>query len=132
MFCCPEPGCVKEYIKLGNLEKHIASEKHIYKEASEPLGDHINGKWAEQFEKKGWALNTSKKVAWFPEKVKNYLKEKFEAGNATGHKEDPVQVSVDMKCARDELGQRMFSAGGCPKPQQIRSSLDYQLQKKLV
>ncbi len=51
LFCCPEPGCVKEYIKLGNLEKHIASEKHIYKEANEPLGDCIMTKWAEQFEK---------------------------------------------------------------------------------
>ncbi len=53
--------------------------------------------------------------------MKNYLKEKFEAGNATGHKEDAVQVSVDMKCARNKLGRRMFSAGECLKPQQIHS-----------
>lgn len=147
LFCCPEPGCVKEYIKLGNLEKHIASEKHTYKEVNEPLGDRVMRKWAEQFEKislhdnpsskevsqeqvptsmdttskKGWALKASKKVVRFPEKVKNYLREKFDAGIATGHKEDPVQVSSDMRCARDELGRRIFSADECLKPQQIRS-----------
>ena len=51
LFSCLQPGCVKEYIKLGNLEKHIAAEKRIYKEANEPLGDCIIRKWAEEFER---------------------------------------------------------------------------------
>ena len=38
-----------------------------------------------------------------------------------GNKADPVQVSIDMRCARDELGKRLFSASECLQTQQIRS-----------
>ena len=38
-----------------------------------------------------------------------------------GHKADPVQVSIDMRCARDELGKRLFAASECLQTQQIRS-----------
>ena len=38
LFSCPEPGCVKQYITMGKLEKHIASEKHAFQDVSEPLG----------------------------------------------------------------------------------------------
>ena len=36
-------------------------------------------------------------------------------------KSDPVQVSVDMRCARDEQGRRLFTASECLQAQQIRS-----------
>ena len=67
---------------------------------------------------KGWALKVPKRATRFPDKVRNYLQEKFDVGYATGHKADPVQVSIDMRCARDELGKRLFAASGT---QQIRS-----------
>jgi len=53
--------------------------------------------------------------------VRNYLQEKFDIGNTTGHKSDPVQVSVDMRCARDEQDRRLFTASECLQAQQIRS-----------
>lgn len=31
LFSCPELGCVKQYITMGKLEKHIAAEKHNWK-----------------------------------------------------------------------------------------------------
>ena len=53
--------------------------------------------------------------------MRNYLQEKFDIGNTTGHKSDPVQVSVDMRCARDEQDRRLFTASECLQAQQIRS-----------
>ena len=41
LFSCPEPGCVKQYITMGKLEKHIAAEKHSFQDVSEPLGDKV-------------------------------------------------------------------------------------------
>ena len=32
-----------------------------------------------------------------------------------------MQVSIDMRCARDELGKRLFAASECLQTQQIRS-----------
>lgn len=138
---------------MGRLEKHIAAEKHSFQDVSEPLGDKVIKKWAEQFQQvtsenlssqlenklsslhlredlsvtthqvlqKGWALKVPKRATLFPDKVRNYLQEKFDVGNATGHKADPLQVSIDMICARDELGRRLFAASECLQTQQIRS-----------
>lgn len=50
LFSCPEPGCVKQYITMGRLEKQIAAEKHSLQDVSEPLGDKVIKKWAEQFQ----------------------------------------------------------------------------------
>ena len=70
---------------------------------------------------KGWALKVPKRAPRFPDKVRNYLQETFDSGNTTGHKSDPVQVSVDMRCARDEQGRRLFTASECLQTEQIRS-----------
>ena len=69
----------------------------------------------------GWALKVPKRAIRFPEKVRNYLEEKFDVGYATGHKADPVQVSIDMRCATDELGKPLFAASECLQTQQIRA-----------
>ena len=47
LFSCPEPGCEKQYITMGRLEKHIAAEKHSLQDVSEPLGDKVIKKWTE-------------------------------------------------------------------------------------
>ncbi len=70
----------------------------------------------------GWALKKSKQSKRFPVKIKQYLVEKFQVGETTGNKVDPLQVSVDMRCARDEDGKRMFSASECLSTQQIRDA----------
>ena len=154
LFSCPEPGCVKQYITVRRLEKHIAAGKHAFQDVSEPLGDKVIKRWAEQFQQatsenlssqlenklfslrltedlsvttdrqvlqKGWALKVPTRATRFPDKVRNYLQEKFDVGNATGHKADPLQVSIDMRCARDELGGLLFAASERLQTQQIRS-----------
>ena len=70
---------------------------------------------------KGWALKVPNRATRFPDKVRNYLQEKFDVGNATGHKADPVQVPINMRCARDELCRRLFAASECLQTQLIRS-----------
>lgn len=147
LFACPEPGCVKQYITLGRLEKHMAAGAHEIQGRNEPLKDSIKRKWKQTFEKadcgipsrladslsllhlsedtcgtltKGWALKKPKQSARFPNKVKNYLQEKFQIGVVTGHKQDPVQVATDMRCTRDEQGHRVFSASESLQVQQIR------------
>ena len=42
--------CVKQYITMGKLVKHIAAEKHSSQDVSEPLGDKVIKKWAKQFQ----------------------------------------------------------------------------------
>ena len=44
------PGCVKQYITMGKLEKHVAAEKHSFQDVSEPLGGKVIKKWAEHFQ----------------------------------------------------------------------------------
>ena len=147
MFHCPESGCVKQYLSWGRLQRHIAAEKHTFQTKNEPVEDIVKRKWASLFTatapvdhasiegqlsavqliegknlRQGWALKKSKKSKRFPIKVKQYLIDKFQVGETTGNKVDPLQVSVDMRCARDDDGKRMFSASECLSAQQIRGA----------
>ena len=45
----------------------------------------------------------------FSEKVRQYLTSKFEIGEQSGRKEDLRQVSQDMRKAKGENGERLFS-----------------------
>ena len=51
-----------------------------------PQRDHTSG----SSERLGFE-GIPKRVTRFPDKVRNYLQEKFDVGYATGHKADPVQ-----------------------------------------
>ena len=104
-----------EQVMSGNLLSQLES-----KLSSLHLADDLSmtTHWVLQ---KGWALKVPKRTTRFPDKVRNYLQEKFNIGNVTGHKADPVQVSIDMRCARDEQGRCLFAASKCLQTQQIRS-----------
>ena len=57
----------------------------------------------------GWALSRPKTGSVrFPENVRRYLTAKFDIGERTGHKADPTQVSLDLRAAKDENGERLF------------------------
>ena len=147
MFSCPEPGCTRQYVTSGRLERHIAAEAHTFQPRNEPIADIVKRKWADLFTgsgpadhasieaelaavhlnesqtlPRGWALKKSKPSKRFPARVKQYLIDKFQVGETTGNKVDPLQVSVDMRCARDEDGRRMFPAAECLSAQQIRGA----------
>jgi len=44
--------------------------------------------------------------------VKTFLMKKFEEGERTGNKADPVQVAMEMKTLRNENGEPMFNPEG--------------------
>ena len=58
----------------------------------------------------GWALPKPRAgSSRFTDKVKRYLTSKFDLGEQTGNKVDPQQVSYDMRKARDEQTNQLFS-----------------------
>ena len=57
----------------------------------------------------GWALRGAKKTLRFNENQRQYLDDKFEIGQESGHKADPEMVSRDMRYTRTEKGQRRFT-----------------------
>ena len=104
-----------EQVTSGNLSSQLESKfssLHLTEDLS--VTTH-------QVLQKGWALKVPKRATRFSDKIRSYLQEKFDIGNATGHKGDPVHVSNDMRCARDEQGARLFTASECLQTQQIRA-----------
>ena len=57
----------------------------------------------------GWALKATKKRPGLGEKVKAYLVEKFEVGERSGTKADPLSVSREMKFLKGDNGKLMFT-----------------------
>ena len=53
-------------------------------------------------------LKATQKRPCLEEKVKAYLIEKFEAGERSGTKADPLSVSREMKLKRDDKGELVF------------------------
>lgn len=56
----------------------------------------------------GWALQKKHGSVRFPQKVRQYRIQKFNIGQDTGKKEDPVQVAKDMRTASTIEGEKMF------------------------
>lgn len=56
----------------------------------------------------------------FNENQRQYLDDKFEIGQESGHKADPEMVSRDMRYARTEKGQRCFTVDEFLSAQQIQ------------
>ena len=72
----------------------------IDRQGSEPFQSNLS---------KGWALHKPKGGAVrFSEKVRQYLTSKFEIGEQSGRKEDPGQVSQDMRKRRGKTGSPCF------------------------
>jgi hypothetical protein len=58
---------------------------------------------------KGWALSKPRSNVRFSQKVKDYLTARFNLGERTGRKADPTQVVLDMRSAKDESNERLFT-----------------------
>ncbi|KAL9963761.1 hypothetical protein ACROYT_G027299 [Oculina patagonica] len=143
LFSCPNEGCVKVYQGYLSLEKHMSFGKCKMLPEKETLLDkakksyHIllqedvsSAKALETTEveategtrlPEGWALKTAKKPKRFSEAQRKYLEDKFNLGQETGHKQNPEQVSKDMRFAKKANGSRLFSKDEFLTAQQIRS-----------
>ncbi|CAC5407824.1 unnamed protein product [Mytilus coruscus] len=69
---------------------------------------------------KGWALKSRKAHVTFSTDQKKFLNEKFQIGQITGKKEDPVSVSLEMQSAVLN-GMKRFKREEFLVPQQIAS-----------
>ena len=57
----------------------------------------------------GWAVSKPRSNVRFSEKVKEYLTIRFTLGERTGRKADSAQVAVDMRNAKNESNERLFT-----------------------
>ena len=150
LFSCPEEGCVMTYQRYSSLEQHIQCGKHKRALEQETLLDRAMLKYAYELKKggskveelcdeacsrketdcqvptlplpMGWALKSSStRKTRFNSTQKDYLQKKFEIGEKTGRKLDPVTVSQEMRIAKDSNGNRLFSCSDFLTGQQIQS-----------
>jgi hypothetical protein len=135
LFKCQEQNCSAAFHSIEEVEAHHTLFDHKrLKVKTESLYDTLKRKWVGKFsdvtsqpkEKssvehmsskaknpalhKGWALHKPRcKAKRFSKKVKVYLTAKYDIGERTKHKCDPLQVSKDMRRALSESGDRLFS-----------------------
>lgn len=145
LFTCPKDGCVKEYARHSSLENHILFGECQRLQEKEGLFDKAKVLYQEKLIagyndipsvstssknyvsesddnlSKGWALKKSKASARFNDRQKNYLNDKFLIGQATGHKVNPEDVSREMRYAKDNSGNRLFTIDEFLTSRQIQS-----------
>ena len=134
IFSCSESTCVLTFKSEREAQAHMDSGKHVKELESVSLYDTIRLRWAERVTgissvaqeasavfaheesassktkatSMGWALKATQKRPRLGEKVKAFLIEKFEAGERSGTKADPLSVSREMKFKRDDKGELVF------------------------
>ena len=69
----------------------------------------------------GWVLKTTKKRPQLGDKMKAYLIEKYESGEWSGNKADPLSVSREMRYKKDEDGKLIVGISDWETAQQIKS-----------
>lgn len=69
----------------------------------------------------GWALKTTSKRPRIGDNVKRYLIEKFNTGERSGSKVDPLSVSREMKVKKGENGKLLFQPDEWKSVQTIKS-----------
>ena len=132
VFQCPDPGYARTFSSVEDVELHISIGQH-----TESVYDRLKRHYAVKFSSlniegetttstetesstassssfsnlsQGWGLHKLKGGAVrFSDKVRQYLTSKFEIGVVSWRKEDPGQVAQDMRKAKSETGDRLFS-----------------------
>ncbi|XP_052085173.1 angiopoietin-2-like [Mytilus californianus] len=122
VFYCPEYGCTKAYQSFEKMQDHILIGKHSKQLLNDSTYDRAKKIWAEKCENlhasthvtiesdpgtsssnnfnipaMGWALKKEKKYVRFSQNVKSYLTELFKIGEASGKKENPAAVAMNMR-----------------------------------
>ena len=135
LFECPESSCNHVFSSCQELEMHLDLGQHSRRVNDENLYDILRREWAGQFASipnyksnrnakraantdktgqtdlaMGWALNKPRAgPSRFPDVVRQYLIRKFNYGQETGDKADPAEVATDMRKARTQAGERLFT-----------------------
>lgn len=80
----------------------------------------------------GWALKTTKKFHRFSYTQKKYLEDKFNLGQATGQKQDPIYVARDMRFAKKMDGSKLFKRDEYLTTQQVQSFFFLEWRRNVV
>ena len=143
LFHCSNDGCIRIYQSYAALEKHLSFEKFDLREERAPLLDRAKTLYHHKLLEgarpiisledrsgeasatssltRGWALKTTKSSRRFTEAQRNYLGEKFQIGQHTGHKLDPTVVARDMRYAKKSDGTRLFQPDDFLTATQVQS-----------
>ena len=144
LLSCPVKGCIRTYQKYHNLERHLLFGECKLVSEKYSLLDTTKLAYAEKVQEgfttqptlaaptttevssesplvQGWALKGMKKATRFNENQRQYLDNKFQIGQESGHKADPEKVSQDMRYARRDNGERRFDVEEFLTAQQIQS-----------
>ena len=152
LYSCPQEGCVETFQRYYNLEQHLLYDKcemaierySLLDTAKQMYNKHlvqgsttehpnipssnVSSSTQEDLEE-GWALKSTKSTACFSVNQKTYLDDKFEIGQQTGNKADPIQISQDMRPTKNADGRRRFAVDECLTPQQIQSYFSRKAKK---
>ena len=137
LFECSVLGCAEAFKTFAQLELHLSVGKHTVSRLNQY--DAIRRDWALKFSsvdtsnnkncssdsrcpqtspgdttissplQRGWALSRPRSTVRFSQKAKEYLTARFTLGERTGRKADPAQVAADMRNAKDESNERLFT-----------------------
>ena len=146
LFECPESGCRRSFPSVSDLELHLDLGKHEKLLLQENFYDRLRRDWAARYNSvieplagtqmttcrsqrdnmdgmnMGWALHKPRTgTVRFPTAIKQYLTQKFDLGETTGHKADPGEVVIEIRNARSENNEKMFSRDDWLTKTQIRN-----------
>ena len=122
----PVEGCIRTYQKYHNLERHLFFGKCKLVSEKYTLLDTATLTYAEKVREglttqptlafptttevssesplvQGWALKGTREATRFNENQRQYLDDKFQIRQQSGHKADPEKVSRDIRYARAAL-----------------------------
>lgn len=149
LFECSVLGCVEAFETFALLELHLDVGKHTVNRLNQY--DAIRRDWALKFSsvdiadtkscstdsrgpqtstenttassplQTGWALSKPRSNVRFSQKVKEYLTARFALGEKTGRKADPTQVAADMRNAKNESNERLFTRTEWMTKNQVQS-----------
>ena len=132
LFPCPQEGCSSSFQSFESLKRHLNCGQHENKTSQESVYDQLRRDWVVRFTTlppenrpraksgvssvtssslpMGWALQKPKAGGTrYSSQVKEYLKARFDAGEESGGKADPLQVAIGKRNARNKDNVRLFS-----------------------
>ncbi|CAC5390221.1 unnamed protein product [Mytilus coruscus] len=143
LFSCPEDGCICTFINFGNMLRHLDIGNHTFSEQNVNLKDRVRIMYSELIEtkslqkdhvvpdepvietshllNKGWGPKGKREVKRFSVEQKDFLVQKFNQGEVTGHKYEPEEVGNEMRTAKNKDGKRIFKCCDFLTPTQIAS-----------
>jgi len=149
LFECSILGCFEAFETFGQLELHHDIGKHTIGRVSQY--DVIRREWALKFSsvntadikscssdskgsrtlpediadapplQTGWALSKPRSNIRFSQKVKEYQTARFSPEERSGSKANPAKVAVDMRNAKNESNERLFTRAEWMTKTQVQS-----------